>query len=182
MLDIGVQGPRPRRLRVRRSRARAARRRRRCASSRVAQRAARGHERRRDPRAHAASTAGSCTASRRSSTMHARAASGRRGARRRATLREAKQLGFSDQAIDRLTGSAARRDRARCAHAARHPPAPRADRHAGRRVPGRDQLPLLDLPRDRRPTWPPIARARRSWCSARAPTASARASSSTGAA
>ena len=69
----------------------------------------------------------------------------------------------------------------RRAQAAGHRPAPGADRHPGRGVPGGDELPLLQLPRPgdrrRRPRG-----ARRSWCSARGPTASARAWSSTGAA
>ena len=98
----------------------------------------------------------------------------------RAMLREAKELGFCDSQIGRLTGTP-HEARARAAPAARHRAAPGADRHARRRVSGRDELPLHDLPRDagrhrsRRG-------ARRSWCSARARTASAPASSSTGAA
>ena len=98
------------------------------------------------------------------------------------TLREAKQLGFSDQAIGELTERRAG-DASRAARKA-HGIAPhlRADRHAGGRVPGRTRT-TSTPPTTRRATdVAAVAAQEDAWCSARAPTASARASSSTGAA
>ena len=70
------------------------------------------------------------------------------------TLREAKELGFSDRKIGELT-QAPRGQHPRRAQAAGHRAAPRADRHPGGRVPGGDELPLLQLPRAGRPTAAP---------------------------
>jgi carbamoyl-phosphate synthase large subunit len=63
-------------------------------------------------------------------------------------LAEAKRCGFSDARIGELCGRTPAAVRAP-PRGGRHRPLRQADRHAGRRIPGADQLSLPDLPRQR---------------------------------
>ena len=161
MLDIGVQRPRPGRVRVRRPRARAALRRRRGASSRSRRRWRDGMTRRRGPRSSRASIRWFLQRDRsRSSRMHARLAQRRGMPLAAALLRDAKRLGFSDLAIDaQLTAPRGHDARGRAQAHGIAPALAQIDT-TGRRVSRRDQLPLLDLPRDGSPTSPPSRRRR----------------------
>ncbi len=94
-------------------------------------------------------------------------------------LRELKRSGFSDRRLARLLGASQRQVRER-RWSARRAPGVQAGRHLRRRVRHAHRLHVLHLRGGVRGAARP--RARRSWCWAAGPTASARASSSTTAA